>query len=135
MKSYTDIEQSKKLAKILPIESADMYWLNRHIDLTETKYEVFVIDKSNKHIDFFKSYAVAVDNNEIIPCWSLAALFDVLPKYIGDYGKCLYFNMGYYYCGYMVDGDFMLSIEETSADNPIDACYEMIIKLNEQNLL
>ena len=78
MKAYTDIEQSIQLAKILPLESADMYWLNRHIDLTETKYEVFVIDKSDKHIDFFKSYAVAVDNNEIIPCWSLDALLDIL---------------------------------------------------------
>lgn len=27
MKSYTDIEQSKKLAKILPLESADMEYL------------------------------------------------------------------------------------------------------------
>ena len=26
MKSYTDIEQSKKLAEILPLESADMYY-------------------------------------------------------------------------------------------------------------
>lgn len=26
IKSYTDIEQSKKLAMILPIESADMCW-------------------------------------------------------------------------------------------------------------
>ena len=26
IKSYTDIEQSRKLAKFLPIESADMYY-------------------------------------------------------------------------------------------------------------
>ena len=26
MKAFTDISQSKKLAKILPLESADMYW-------------------------------------------------------------------------------------------------------------
>lgn len=26
MKSYTDLAQSEKLAKILPIESADMTW-------------------------------------------------------------------------------------------------------------
>lgn len=26
MKAYTDLEQSKKLAEILPIESADMYY-------------------------------------------------------------------------------------------------------------
>lgn len=27
IKSYTDIEQSKKLAQILPLKSADMYYL------------------------------------------------------------------------------------------------------------
>lgn len=26
MKAYTDIEQSKKLAEILPIETADAWW-------------------------------------------------------------------------------------------------------------
>jgi hypothetical protein len=26
IKSYTDLEQSKKLAEVLPIDSADMYW-------------------------------------------------------------------------------------------------------------
>ena len=29
MKSYTDIKQSRKLAEILPIESADMWWVER----------------------------------------------------------------------------------------------------------
>jgi hypothetical protein len=28
MKTYTDLEQSKKLAEILPIESADMFFCN-----------------------------------------------------------------------------------------------------------
>lgn len=120
MKAYTDIEQSKKLAEFLSLESADMSYQHFVPDLLPEGYCISV-DKVKYETD--------------IPCWSLAALFDVLPKYIGDYGKCLYFNIGYYYCGYMIDGDFMLSIEETSADNPIDACMEMIVKLHEQNLL
>lgn len=36
MKAYTDIEQSKKLAEILPVESADMWWN------TEKHYPEFV---------------------------------------------------------------------------------------------
>ena len=138
MKTHTDIEQSKKLAEILPIESADMYWFNRHIDLTETKYEVFVIDKSDKHIDFFKSYAVAVDNNEIIPCWSLAALLDFLkPNVILKHEE----YVGWKILEYIIkeNQNSILSnikcVQASSEDNSIDACYNMIIELNKMGLL
>ena len=131
MRAYTDLEQSKKLAEILPLESADMYWLNRHIDLTETKYEVFVVDKSNKYVDFFKSYAVAINNNEIIPCWSLAALLDVL-----SYPQLSKDKLG------SEKVEWMVSVYPNNCrydscwhDNPVDACYEMIIRLHELNLL
>ncbi len=123
MKSHTDLPQSKKLAKILPLESADMYWLNRHIDLTENKYELFVVDKSNKHIDFFNSYAVAVNKGEIIPCWSLAALIDVMPSVTLDSSD---------------DHHYRLFCKERFSewhDNPIDACVAMIEKLNELKML
>ena len=131
MKAYTDIEQSKKLAEFLPLESADMYWLNRYIDLTTTKYEVFVIEKSNKHIDFFKSYAVAVDSNEIIPCWSLAALLDVLP-----FPNLSKDNLGGDKVGWMVSV-FPDNCRYDSCwqDNQVDACYKMIMKLHELKLL
>ena len=131
MKAYTDIEQSKKLAEFLPLESADMYWLNRYIDLTTTKYEVFVIEKSNKHIDFFKSYAVAVDSNEIIPCWSLAALLDVLP-----FPNLSKDNLGGDKVGWMVSV-FPDNCRYDSfwQDNQVDACYKMIMKLHELKLL
>lgn len=131
MKSYTDLEQSKKLAEILPVENADMYWLNRHIDLRETKYEVFIIDKSNKYIDFFKSYAVAVDNNEIIPCWSLAALIESIPDEcrmektpLDQTGEFTYSFVDDYY-----------NIRTYEEDNPVDACVEMIYKFKEKDLL
>lgn len=139
MKSYTDIEQSKELAKIFPIESADMYWLNRHIDLTETKYEVFVIEKSNKYIDFFKSYAIAIDNNEIIPCWSLAALLehlrkiDVFPEIdVDEFEVTMSIN---YYNEDEAGPLAPIHNIKVKADSFIDACYVMIITLNEQKLL
>ena len=125
MKAYTDINQSKKLAEILPLESADMYWLNRHIDLTETKYEVFVIDKSNKFMEYFKSYVATIDNNEIIPCWSLAALLDVIsyPTLSQEYDNK-------WSCREYQEGE-----EVEGCENPVDACYELIIQLHEQKLL
>lgn len=135
MKSYTDLDQSKKLADILPIESADMFIADVFLK-EEQRHSYnfhFLTTWGHKNFDELKER----ENKfvQFIPCWSLAALLDVLPNFIGDYGKCLYYDVGGYYCGYMVDGDFILTIEETNADNQIDACFEMIIKLNEQKIL
>ena len=33
MKSFTDLKQSKKLAEILPLESADMFYRDNRIDV------------------------------------------------------------------------------------------------------
>ena len=60
MKSCTDIPQSKKLAEILPIKSADMYyWCGE--DLRRGNYK-------------------AMDTAFDIPCWSMAALLELIPK-------------------------------------------------------
>jgi hypothetical protein len=40
MKSYTDLEQSKVLSKILPIESADMRYSDGEYPKSITKYEI-----------------------------------------------------------------------------------------------
>lgn len=57
MKAYTDLEQSKKLAEILPIESADMHYLSGIARLG-------------------KSYSETQT-----PCWSLSALLKAIPNY------------------------------------------------------
>lgn len=62
MKSYTDVEQSKKLAEILPIESADM------------TYDWAVIDKEYSTIPYCRK---PIDDE--LPCWSLAALLEQIP--------------------------------------------------------
>ena len=112
IKSYTDIEQSKKLAGILPLESADMKILSFGIDI---KRRVVPIDD------------IAVLNREDeIPCWSLAALLGVLPDYT------LQTN---------TDGTVFVVCESKKPmisdayGNPVDACYKMILKLHEQKLL
>lgn len=65
MKSYTDINQSKKLAEILPMESADMRY-----------------DEYTSHIDGTPKVGYKEGITEGISCWSLAALLDVLPNEI-----------------------------------------------------
>ena len=76
MKSYTDLGQSKKLAEILPIESADMHYATWTIFDGE-----FVVSQNQgstiKRLQ--EDYG-----NQIIPCWSLAALLEVLPETIED---------------------------------------------------
>ena len=68
MKSYTDLEQSKKLAEILPLESADMCYIK---------------DKPN--IGFLQEeYKEFGDTilQDYYPCWSRAALLTLIPKHI-----------------------------------------------------
>lgn len=122
MKSYTDIEQSKKLAEILPVESADMCW---------TPFD-----------EEWDAYLGAPNPDAIkkeIPCWSLAALLEQLPYEIcDDEGNSaflsidrenyqLVYNPSYY-------GDFD-NIETDVYEDFVDACCEMLLKLKENNLL
>ena len=110
MKSYTDLQQSKKLAEILPLESADMYyWCGE--DLRVGGYK-------------------AIDIDYDIPCWSLAALLDNIPQVKLDNIK--HHNKKYWrICAYFAS-DWHNS---NWCDNPTDACYEVILKLHELKML
>ena len=110
MKSCTDIEQSKKLAGILPIESADMHYARIEDDDEMRDWELYLSPIP-------KICALYVEN---LPCWSLAALLRELPETILGKDKD----------GYVVMVETMGSGLTTFADEPIDACYEMINKLN-----
>ena len=131
MKAYTDLEQSKKLAEILPIESADMCFNISRMTPLMTPY--------SKFDEFFN---ISPTPDFLIPCWSLAALFDLLPnnEHIEtsiSRGSWKIDPVEY------VPNTWWCEYEDTenqtefnvSADNPVDACYEMIIKLHEQKLL
>ena len=85
MKSFTSIEQSKTLAKILPIESADMAWCNNSIK------GVNYTDQFSANLHTVKEMRDVFDEAlrgwnkywELIPCWSLAALLSVFPMIVG----------------------------------------------------
>lgn len=116
MKSFTDISQSKKLAEILPLESADMIYPSNF------EFPFVWIEKPEK------------DKNTI-PCWSLSALIEFLPDNIvideRRWGLSISKN-GISYLGNMTwDGQLNISVK---SGNLIDACYEMIIKLNDMNM-
>lgn len=109
MKAFTDLEQSKRLAEILPIESADM----RYAPFRDT--HPWVWDEEVKLLE-----------NGATPCWSLAALLDVLPYPIieQDYN-------GKWVCRITHNNTIYLWEDY----NPVDSCVKMILKLKEENLI
>ena len=113
MKAFTDINQSKKLAEILPLECADMYWKNGVSDKYIQCFTPFVIDEDATNVNF----------DYDVPCWSLTALLNVLPSATLDSSD---------------DHHYRLHCMERYTewyDNPIDACVAMIERLHEQKLL
>ena len=139
IKGYTDIEQSKKLAEILPLESADLWW-----------------NESKDYPEFIKTYheylSVSIPP---IPCWSLSALLNLLPSEFtqkGKYSTITYkidirkykftddvdlHQIAYGSIKFDVDGQhsFKDMINTGEKENLIDACVQMIISLKELNLL
>ena len=119
IKSYTDLEQSKKLAEILPLESADMCWqYQKDRWVGEPDYNVY------------PQFEHATDKRDI-PCWSLSSLLCVLPKGIRLLKSANISSVGdvKYHCDCPKD-----TVHEWY-DNPVDACYEMVMRLNELKML
>ena len=126
MKSYTDIEQSRKLAEILPVESADMEYI----------LEQWIDEKTHRHKEGFCEIPVVKVEDDYplqpitIPCWSLAALLSLIKP----------INENTYTLKGTLDGGAFVSFEEATAvvyqdKEIIDAVYEMIIWLYEKKLL
>lgn len=77
MTHYTTLEQSKKLVELgLSLDTADMFY-NEEPDeycpkgIVDTKYPMVLREGQNHYL---KEYG--------IPCWSLGALLEVMPKYV-----------------------------------------------------
>jgi hypothetical protein len=103
-KSYTDLEQSRKLAEILPFESADMHYGEYYAG--GENYPIPNCDYDyNGHC-----------------CWSLAALLGVLPDYTLQTNSD---GTVFVVC------DSKKPMISDAYDNPVDACVDMIIKLHE----
>ena len=120
-KAYTSLKQSKELAKILPIESADM----RYSPLGD-----------NMHPWIWTNTFI---EKNAVPCWSLAALLnylrevDYFPEINADEFEVTmsitYFNDH--------EARHLTPVHniKVKAESFIDACYELILKLKEQKLL
>lgn len=142
IKSYTDLEQSKILAEILPLESADIYYKyvlpksDRIIHIPEIGNPIDSLEWYNAGYTFRGKKEPITLSEYCMPCWSLTSLLDVLNKcayFINEAGiaelssiKATKWCISILNCG---------KIEDCYADNSIDACYEMVLKLHELKML
>ena len=146
MKLATTIKQSKRLAEILPIETADFAWsvmdkIERNDGKKAANYITFYLkspmakeyDGDEEIFDAFKflgdhfelntgdwrmeSYNMRPDD---IPAWSLIALLSLIPN--PSIMK-------------RIDGKWQCEsiVGDTIGDDPIDACMEMILLLNKDS--
>lgn len=132
MKNYTDIEQSKKLAEILSLESADMIYMPI-MDIDSMSNSGFFNIPQCYSFNEFKN-----SNSKPLPCWSLAALLEIIPKNIEHLNRLrididnVDFSIWYDDLkGYGVND----KLPDITLKEPVDACVEMILKLHELNLL
>lgn len=123
MKSYTDLEQSKKLAEILPLESADMWWL---YITAQGKHIAMMHEEPDPHyLARMEGYGI---KNAAIPCWSLAALLAVIKP----------INENTYTIRGTLDGGATISFDEITnvmyqEEEIIDAVFEMVVWLKEKD--
>lgn len=112
-KICTSLEQSKKLAEILPLESADMH------------YDKHSLENFYCPIPLIGKYS---EMHNQVPAWSLAALLNILPE-----PELIQTSEGKWLVRCWTKNRNPWSVG--GYDNPIDACYDMILNLNELNLL
>lgn len=126
-KAFTSLEQSKKLAEILPLESADMMY---HSVENEYGSEAFVAT-SKIITNGFENDNFYIDD---IPCWSLAALLKCLSEIKPQvYIPTLFPSEGKWILHFVEYGHGIVCA--VTCDNPVDACVAMIEKLNKLKML
>ena len=145
IKSYTDINQSKFLAEILPLKSADMYYAGHQSIINPKDWEYG--DTPN-----IRGKYISFDDKRIFyPCWSLATLLNVLPNEIitDNMFECHYQidirkygggnNTTLYQIAYGnnrgLSGSWHDMINTEEKESLIDCCVQMIIKLHELKML
>ena len=121
IKSYTDLEQSRKLAEFLPFESADQTWariaIAGNLDVSE---ELQYRHNGDMPFQYYSGIG--------IPCWSLVALLKILSFPSLTQNK----EDEWEVCVFDHDNDDYI---EKTASNPVDACVKMIEKLHGLKML
>lgn len=123
-KICTNIEQSKKLIELeINVNTADMHW-----DFQQDGYVLIAAELGYYH------------NDSEIPCWSLTALLELMPKSISEDSCASVYKLsmwptwkpGNWMAIYSMDYEVLKSFE---ASTPLDAVFEMVCWLLEQGYI
>lgn len=121
-KICTTIEESKKLIELgVDASTADMMW----------KYN------SDKKEYYYKPAIIPYTFFNDIPSWSLSALLELIPPYLGDFNEGIDFGLsksmnGKWYSAHYVqlNDDGIITFNKTvTGDTAIDAVFEMVVWL------
>lgn len=129
-KICTSLEQSKKLIELgIDINTADMLWT----------YDFTVNDINGLNVisNHFKP-----EENDV-PAWSLSALLELIPPYLGEFKDGIDFGFskamnGKWYSAHYIkfNDDGLVSFNITvTGDTAIDAAFEMVVWLLENKKL
>lgn len=114
MKIHTDLDQSDTLTSILPLDSADMCW-----KAIFGKNNIIITNYVPEFIPFKLYSGIGT------PCWSLTGLLNACSIRTLDISDGPEKRFRAYGSDHFSEWH----------DNPIDACYELILKLHNKNLI
>ena len=112
MKKHTDLKQSKYLYNIgIDPNTADMCW---GLDAESLQYN---------NVPYLLPWKDYTTKNVYIPVWSLTALLTLIPHV-----DLAIYDDGTWICSSFDDANHFK--DDATGDNPIDAAYELLVKLN-----
>ena len=127
----TSIEQSKKLIELgIDINTADIIYTNFYGKITKS------LPMPKEAYDILKC---PIDGDKYAPAWSLSALLELIPPYLGEFKDGIDFefskamNSKWYSAHYIKFNDSGLaSFNKTvTGDTAIDAAFKMVCWLKE----
>jgi len=125
-KICTSIEQSKKLTELgIDVNTADMC------------YRIVAYNPNDTHV--YQPYCFVGTLESDIPAWSLSALLELIPPYLGEFKDGIDFEFskamnGKWYSAHYIkfDDNGLVSFNKVvTGDTAIDAAFEMICWLKE----
>lgn len=141
-KICTSPEQSRRLIELgIDVNTADMWWTERYKGRTTMDFQYIVDEEPYYYLSFIKpsNDNYSQDTIKDIPAWSLSALLELIPPYLGEFKDGIDFGFskainGKWYSAYYIklNDNGLASFNMTvTGDTAIDAVFEMIVWLKE----